>query len=196
MNSHGGRMVITLSLMKIYISLYFSKGVKSNVIETNGDKQIRLKEMDTAILTHNFFFPWPYHTVVFRALHLYIFCSPARGYCVLWTAARTKVSRLKSDPCKTSRVRSGPCIYNFHNIHVFQLSPMWGASNYFHRCILQSHSLYSWNTWLCQRSIWNKPKHIWNKPFDVLKSMTFHGVFFAYSEVCGWIHCDLFYFRK
>ena len=43
----------------------------------------------------------------------------------------------------------------FQITQIFQLSPMWRASTYLHRCILQSH-LHSWNIRLCQWSICNK----------------------------------------
>ena len=69
-------------------------------------------------------------------------------------AILTFIFQIEDWPLQDSLYLLWAMYISFHNTHVFQLSPMWHASAYLHRCILQSH-LQNWNIWLYQRSICN-----------------------------------------
>ena len=71
MNRHLGRITITLFFIKIYIplTLYFLKGVVAGVY-------VR-ETMETAILTHNF--SWPYYAVLSSGSYIFTFSASRPG---------------------------------------------------------------------------------------------------------------------
>ena len=123
------------------------KGVKSSVglSETETGRWRK-----TAILTHNFFFSWPYHAVLSSSPYVFSFQDflnrrPSVGP---WLP---KLDWWLQDWCKTDQITWGHLHISFHNAHTFPFNHLT-ISVYLHRYI-QCRKISDWR--LGQGSIWN-----------------------------------------
>ena len=161
---------------KIYISLYSSKEVKSGVSvrETGRGRLMEdLKDLDTAILTYNFFITTLCHTQIQGCTSLSRHSQPVFASCS--HSGNPRLQTETEDCCRllhplTWMVPSGCSqwltatlgyLYICNFIMLTQCSFswfMWAASACLDRCVLQSLCLHSWNIQLCQVSVCNKQR--------------------------------------
>ena len=110
----GKGMIFLLPYVtKIYVSLFLSKKVRLFCSGREaGGGEIRLEDLDTAILTHNYF-SWPYHAVLSSGHYIFA-ASASRAWA---TAGCCPTGLLPGDRlssgCKTETNRSsvGTCVY-------------------------------------------------------------------------------------
>ena len=117
------------------------------------------RQRQTAILTHNYFFSWPYHTVLSSRPHLALLLLLGRGLlnwspavdrwlsgvashllAHLWLTVSLLAASWDWRKTETPHISHEHLHISFYNTHTFLFNHVT-ASAYFHRCILFRESL-------------------------------------------------------